>query len=122
MKPGKATGPDDLAVDVWKSKLWYPAEWLAEFFNQRILEGEFVKSSSSPTNSAALCLVAGLLTLHAARLLVEKHHEKKKPAHVAFLDLEAFNRVPRKVTWYVLRQHNVPEELIEWMRMLYSCP
>ncbi|VDP01875.1 unnamed protein product [Heligmosomoides polygyrus] len=28
MKPGKATGPDDLAADVWKSKLWYPAEWL----------------------------------------------------------------------------------------------
>ncbi|VDO69725.1 unnamed protein product [Heligmosomoides polygyrus] len=23
MKPCKATGPDDLAADVWKSKLWY---------------------------------------------------------------------------------------------------
>ncbi|VDP47259.1 unnamed protein product [Heligmosomoides polygyrus] len=38
MKPGKTTGPDDLAVDVWKSKLWYPAEWLAEFFNQVVKE------------------------------------------------------------------------------------
>ncbi|VDP23860.1 unnamed protein product [Heligmosomoides polygyrus] len=38
MKPGEATGPDDLAVDVWKSKLWYPAEWLAEFFNQVVKE------------------------------------------------------------------------------------
>ncbi|VDP07973.1 unnamed protein product [Heligmosomoides polygyrus] len=25
MKPGMATGPDDLAAGVWKSKLWYPA-------------------------------------------------------------------------------------------------
>ncbi|VDP14620.1 unnamed protein product [Heligmosomoides polygyrus] len=38
MKPGKATGPDDLAADVWKSKLWYPAEWLAEFFNEIVKE------------------------------------------------------------------------------------
>ncbi|VDP40324.1 unnamed protein product [Heligmosomoides polygyrus] len=34
LKPGKATEPDNLAADVWKSKLWYPAEWLAELFNQ----------------------------------------------------------------------------------------
>ncbi|VDP06750.1 unnamed protein product [Heligmosomoides polygyrus] len=38
MKPCKATGPDDLAADVWKSKLWYPAKWLTEFFNQAVKE------------------------------------------------------------------------------------
>uniref|UniRef100_A0A183FEI5 Transposase n=1 Tax=Heligmosomoides polygyrus TaxID=6339 RepID=A0A183FEI5_HELPZ len=38
MKPGKATGPDDLAADLWKSKSWYPAKWLATFFNQVIAE------------------------------------------------------------------------------------
>ncbi|VDP26705.1 unnamed protein product [Heligmosomoides polygyrus] len=27
MKPGKVTGPDDLAADLWKSKSWYPPEW-----------------------------------------------------------------------------------------------
>ncbi|VDO85383.1 unnamed protein product [Heligmosomoides polygyrus] len=26
MRPGKATGPDDVAADLWKSKYWYPAE------------------------------------------------------------------------------------------------
>ncbi|VDO84911.1 unnamed protein product [Heligmosomoides polygyrus] len=41
LKPGRATGPDDLAADVWKSKLWYPAEWLAEFFNQ-VVKGKKV--------------------------------------------------------------------------------
>ncbi|VDP30789.1 unnamed protein product [Heligmosomoides polygyrus] len=38
MKPCKATGPDDLAADDWKSKLWYLAEWLTEFFNQVVKE------------------------------------------------------------------------------------
>uniref|UniRef100_A0A183F2B7 Reverse transcriptase domain-containing protein n=1 Tax=Heligmosomoides polygyrus TaxID=6339 RepID=A0A183F2B7_HELPZ len=53
--------------------------------------------------------------IHAARLLVEKHRERQKPVHLAFIDLEkAFDRVPREVIWYALRQHNVPEELIEW--------
>ncbi|VDP25844.1 unnamed protein product [Heligmosomoides polygyrus] len=61
--------------------------------------------------------------IHAVRLLLEKHREKQKPVHFAFLDLEkAFDRVPREVIWYALRRHGVPEELIEWVRILYSCP
>ncbi|VDO98528.1 unnamed protein product, partial [Heligmosomoides polygyrus] len=38
MRPGKATGPDDVAADLWKSKYWYPAEWLAKFFSQVVAE------------------------------------------------------------------------------------
>ncbi|VDP28856.1 unnamed protein product [Heligmosomoides polygyrus] len=38
MKPGKATGSDDVAAELWKSKFWYPAEWLAKFFNQVVAE------------------------------------------------------------------------------------
>ncbi|VDP02045.1 unnamed protein product [Heligmosomoides polygyrus] len=38
MRPGKATEPDDVAADLWKSKYWYPAEWLAKFFNQVVAE------------------------------------------------------------------------------------
>ncbi|VDP12812.1 unnamed protein product [Heligmosomoides polygyrus] len=61
--------------------------------------------------------------IHAVRLLLEKHREKQKPVHFAFLDLEkAFDRFPREVIWYALRRHGVPEELIEWVRILYSCP
>ncbi|VDO99298.1 unnamed protein product [Heligmosomoides polygyrus] len=36
VKPGKATGPDDLATDLWKSNSWYPTKWLATFLNQVI--------------------------------------------------------------------------------------
>lgn len=37
-KPGKAMGPDDSAAYLWKSKSWYPAEWLTTFFNQVVAE------------------------------------------------------------------------------------
>ncbi|VDP11736.1 unnamed protein product [Heligmosomoides polygyrus] len=170
MRPGKATGPDDLPADLWKSKFWYSAEWLAKFFNQvvaekkvpdvwqesttipiwkkkgspadcsnyrpirllshsmkifeRILDSrirEIVKLSSNQCGFVAGC--GTIDAIHAARLLVEKHREKQRPVHLAFLDLEkAFDRVPREVIWYALRQHGVPEELVEWVRMLYSCP
>ncbi|VDL81607.1 unnamed protein product [Nippostrongylus brasiliensis] len=38
MKPGKATGPDDVAAELWKSRHWNSANWLARFFNQIIAE------------------------------------------------------------------------------------
>lgn len=38
MKPGKVTGPNDVAVELWKSMHWYCAEWLTQFFNQIIVE------------------------------------------------------------------------------------
>ncbi|KAL6728321.1 hypothetical protein Aduo_010102 [Ancylostoma duodenale] len=61
--------------------------------------------------------------VHAARLMIEKHREKQKPLHLAFFDLEkALHRVPHEVIWYALRWHGVPEELIEWVKILYTDP
>ncbi|XGW10232.1 hypothetical protein V3C99_012037 [Haemonchus contortus] len=170
MKSGKATGPDDLAADVWKSKCWNPAGWLTDFFNQVVAEKKVPESwqqsttipiwkkKGSPGDCACYrpirllshsmkiferivdsrirdivelttnqCgFVSGCSTIdaiHATRLLLEKHREKRRPVHLAFLDLEkAFDRVPRDVIWYALRQHGVPEELIEWVRILYTSP
>ncbi|VDO79976.1 unnamed protein product [Heligmosomoides polygyrus] len=48
----------------------------------------------------------------SVRLLLEKHCENWKPAHIALLDMEkTFDRIPREVMWS-LRHHGVPEELI----------
>ncbi|VDL63060.1 unnamed protein product [Nippostrongylus brasiliensis] len=33
MKPGKATGSDDFAAELWKSRCWNSAAWLTSFFN-----------------------------------------------------------------------------------------
>lgn len=59
-------------------------------------------------------------TIHATQLLLEKHSEKTKPIHVAFLDLEkAFDRVPHKFIWHALQSHNVPEAYVQWTQLLY---
>ncbi|VDP46650.1 unnamed protein product [Heligmosomoides polygyrus] len=83
---------------------------------ERILDRgirEIVKLSANQCGFVSGCGSVG--AIHAAHLLMEKHCEKQKPVHMAFLDLEkAFDRVPCEVIWYALRQHNVPEELIEW--------
>ncbi|VDO77234.1 unnamed protein product [Heligmosomoides polygyrus] len=49
MKSGKATGPDDLSADLWKSKGWCPADWLTEFFNQVVAEKKVPKSWQQST-------------------------------------------------------------------------
>ncbi|VDO22430.1 unnamed protein product [Heligmosomoides polygyrus] len=110
-------------------------EWLATFFNQVVAEKkvpdvwqrrrrflmfldsrirEIVKLSNNQRG-----LVAGRGTIdaiHAASSGGE--HREQRPVHLAFLDLEkAFDRVPREVIWYTLRQHGVPEELLEWVRI-----
>ncbi|EYC16287.1 hypothetical protein Y032_0034g2906 [Ancylostoma ceylanicum] len=38
MKLGKATGPDDVAAELWKSRHWNSAQWLTAFFNKVIEE------------------------------------------------------------------------------------
>ena len=49
----------------------------------------------------------------AARQLQEKYLGKKKELWMAFLDLEkAFDRVPREVVWWALRQMDVDGWLI----------
>ncbi|VDP05229.1 unnamed protein product [Heligmosomoides polygyrus] len=79
---------------------------------ERILDRrirEIVKLSNNQCGFVSGC--GTIDAIHAARLLVEKHREKQKPVHIAFLELEkAFDRVPREAIWYALRQHNVPEE------------
>ncbi|VDP57363.1 unnamed protein product [Heligmosomoides polygyrus] len=91
---------------------------------ERIVNGrirDIVQLSSNQCSFVAGCGTVD--AVHAARLLIGKHREKQKPVHIAFLELEkAFDRVPREVIWYALRHHGFPEELIEWVRILYSCP
>ena len=170
MKSEKATGPDDLAVELWKSHHWSPERWLTRLFN-KIIEGketpdDWQRSTTIPIwkgkgnladcanyrpirllshsmkvyerviangireiarvsiNQCGFVPKCGTIdAIHAARLLIERHREKQKPLHIAFLDLEkAFDRVPHKVIWYALRDHGVPEEIINWVRLLYQEP
>ncbi|EYC07565.1 hypothetical protein Y032_0069g289 [Ancylostoma ceylanicum] len=40
MRPGKATGPDDVAAELWKPRHCNSAEWLTAFFNKVIEENK----------------------------------------------------------------------------------
>ncbi|EYB89153.1 hypothetical protein Y032_0235g3182 [Ancylostoma ceylanicum] len=160
MKPGKATGPDDVAAELWKSRHWNSAEWLTALFNQLITEKktpvDWQMSTTIPiwkrkgnpedcanyrpirllshsmkiferiigrrnrdiirltTDQCGFVANCGATdAIHAESLVIEKHREKQKPLHLAFLNLEkAFNRVPHEIIWYALRCHGIPEELI----------
>ncbi|KAL6727136.1 hypothetical protein Aduo_009040 [Ancylostoma duodenale] len=82
---------------------------------------DIIQVTTNQYGFVANCATTG--AIHAARLMIEKHWEKQKPLHLAFLDLEkVFDRVPHEVIWYALRWHGVPEELIEWVRILYADP
>uniref|UniRef100_A0A183GXM4 DUF2384 domain-containing protein n=1 Tax=Heligmosomoides polygyrus TaxID=6339 RepID=A0A183GXM4_HELPZ len=48
----------------------------------------------------------------------EASRETEASAHRLPRLREAFDRVPREDIWYALRHHGVPEELIEWVRIL----
>lgn len=55
------------------------------------------------------------------RQLQEKYLEKKKELWMAFIDLEkAFDRVPREVIWWALRESGVEEWLISVIKSMYD--
>lgn len=75
------------------------------------------------TNQCSFVVGCGIHAAYAARLLMERYSEKQKPLHIAFPDLffkKAFDDVSREVMWYALRQNGVPEELVEWVHILFS--
>ncbi len=169
MKNGKATGPDDIPSEVWKSNP-EGVKWLTDFLNLVVNTNTFpsewytsstipiFKKKGSPSNCSnyrpirLLChtmkilerivdkriracvqissqqcgFVKGKATtdaIFAVRQLVEKFTEKKQPLHLAFLDLEkAFDRTPRGAIIMALRDHKVPEYLIEVVKLMYRSP
>ena len=55
------------------------------------------------------------------RQLKEKHLGKHKPLYFALVDLEqAFDRVPRKVLWWVIRRVGVEEWVISAIKTMYE--
>ena len=55
------------------------------------------------------------------RQLQEKYLAKKKDLWMAFIDLEkAFDRVPREVIWWALRNQGVDEWLVSVIKAMYA--
>ncbi|CAD6188194.1 unnamed protein product [Caenorhabditis auriculariae] len=89
---------------------------------ERILDKRIRNIAKVTSNQCGLVRGCGTTdAIHAARILFEKHREKNVCLHAAFIDLEkAFDRVPHELIWYALRQHDVPEALINLVKLLYK--
>ncbi|KAK6746049.1 hypothetical protein RB195_012270 [Necator americanus] len=170
MKSNKATGPDDIPVDIWKLLGDRGSMWLATLFNkivaegrtpdvwqtsvtvpvwkgkgdiadctsyrpirllchtmkvfERVLEARLRKIVSVSLNQCGFVKDCSTIdAIHAVRILLEKHREKNRSVHLAFLDLEkAFDRVPHELLWMSMRSHRVPEEYVRWTKLLYAKP
>ncbi|KAJ8704761.1 hypothetical protein PYW08_012081 [Mythimna loreyi] len=57
----------------------------------------------------------------AIRQLCEKYRGANKNLHMVFVDLEkAYDRVPREVLWWALKEKGVPGKYVQLIRAMYS--
>ena len=54
------------------------------------------------------------------RQIMEKHREKQKRLHMVFVDLEAYDRVPRQEVWRCMREKGVPEKYVKMVQDMYE--
>ncbi|KAK6744596.1 hypothetical protein RB195_011367 [Necator americanus] len=122
-----------VTVPVWKGKgdiadctSYRPIRLLCHTMKvfERVLEARLRKIVSVSLNQCGFVKDCSTIdAIHAVRILLEKHREKNRSVHLAFLDLEkAFDRVPHELLWMSMRSHRVPEEYVRWAKLLYAKP
>ncbi|XP_026498876.1 uncharacterized protein LOC113402778 [Vanessa tameamea] len=166
MKNGKALGPDDIPVEVWKVLKTDGYMWLTLFFNKLLHEEtipqEWCSSSLVPifknkgdvqdcNNYRGIKLMSHTMkvwekvierrlreeseitqiqlgfmsgrgtmdAIFALRQLCEKYRRAHKNLHMVFIDLEkAYDRVPREVLWWALKEKGLPGKYVELVRAM----
>ncbi|ETN86488.1 hypothetical protein NECAME_16308 [Necator americanus] len=119
-----------VTVPVWKGKgdiadctSYRPIRLLCHTMKvfESVLEARLRKIVSVSLNQCGFVKDCSTIdAIHAVRILLEKHREKNRSVHLAFLDLEkAFDRVPHELLWMSMR---VPEEYVRWTKLLYAKP
>ncbi|KAK6762631.1 hypothetical protein RB195_023378 [Necator americanus] len=122
-----------VTVPVWKGKgdiadctSYSPIRLLCHTMKvfERVLEARLRKTVSVPLNQCGFVKDCSTIdAIHAVRILLEKHREKNRSVHLAFLDLEkAFDRVPHELLWMSMKSHRVPDEYVRWTKLLYAKP
>ncbi|KAK3521712.1 hypothetical protein QTP70_015816, partial [Hemibagrus guttatus] len=140
MKSGKAVGPDDIPVEVWKCLGEAAVEFLTSLFN-RVLESERMpeewrrRSVWERVVEARLRKVVEICeqqygfmprksttdAIFALRILMEKYRDGQRELHCVFVDLEkAYDRVPREKLWYCMRRSGVAEKYVRVVQDMYE--
>ncbi|XP_049790350.1 uncharacterized protein LOC126195732 [Schistocerca nitens] len=109
MKPGETTGPDDLAAELWCSHHWKAAEWLTELFNKIIDDGQ-ISADWDQGITVPIFKKKGILA----------ECTNYRPVRLLCHAMKIFERVlDQRIP---LRQHDVPEQLINWVQLLHAQP
>ncbi|KAK3525230.1 hypothetical protein QTP86_024951 [Hemibagrus guttatus] len=136
MKSGKAVGPDNIPVEVWKCLGEAAVEFLTSLFN-RVLESEkmpeewrrsvLVPIFKDKGDLQSCSIYRGIKLKEHNRCnfcsenLMEKYRDGQRELHCVFVDLEkAYDRVPREELWYCMRRSGVAEKYVRVVQDMYE--
>ncbi|KAK3575243.1 hypothetical protein QTP86_023434, partial [Hemibagrus guttatus] len=129
MKSGKAVGPDDIPVEVWKCLGEAAVEFLTSLFN-RVLESErmpeewrrsvLVPIFKNKGDVQSCSNYRGIKLMSHTMKLWERVVEARLRKVVEIYLEKAYDKVPREELWYCMRKSGVAEKYVRVVQDMYE--